>query len=137
MCRGDSVKSGKRLLVQVGKRFGILALGPIVGVLGASALFIGTLILWILGFLVVPVAIMQGKLADKKWHDDPQLPKWASWWDDSEDLDVRGRPQGTFVWNFDMSWGMATFVHLQFYNPLANLRVKFMEKHRQVTGRQD
>lgn len=133
------MRNGRQFIAQVGRRFFVLASAPIAGVLGASALFVGTLTMWLLGFVIIPVGIVSAMIRcrqrGEKWSEDPVLPRWASWWDDSEDLDIRGRPQGTFVWNFGLSWSMATFVHLQFYNPLANLRVRVMDVHSKATGR--
>lgn len=129
------MKNTKQLFKQVGRRFGMMVFLPVVGFLGAVALFVGTLSIWALGFIVIPVGIAQRRLTDKKWTDDPYLPAWAWAWDDSLDIDIRGRPQATFVWNFGLSWGMATFVHLMFYNPLANLRMKVTDFYKAKSGR--
>lgn len=135
------MKNKKQFFRQVGKRFGMMVILPLAGFAGASALYLLTLSMWLLGFIIIPVGILQMRYfgeapswnrGKQQWEEEPALPRWAWAWDDSADIEIRGRPQATFVWNYGLSWPIATFVHLQFYNPLANIRAKvvaFSKRH--------
>jgi hypothetical protein len=118
------MKKGRQLFGRLVKRILFLAYVQLIGLVGAVVLYCAVLVLWVAGLFVLPVALLKST----RDHEEIVLPKWAYIWDDTEDLDIRGRPAATFVWDYGLSWPMATFLWLQFYNPLANARMWFRRK---------
>jgi hypothetical protein len=118
------MKNRKKLLIVLTKRILFIFGLQVLGVVSAVGLWIFVMLMWFAGFFVLPVALMRST-SDK---GEIVLPTWARHWDDTADLEIRGRPAAQFVWQYDLGWHMATFLWLQFYNPLANMRVMYRRK---------
>lgn len=113
------------------RKFGFIIVLMLIGCFGTLGMLLGGIVMWLAGFIVIPVAIMMSPWRKQLAPKDVVLPKFATLWDDTNDNSLRGKPSAALVWEHGLSWGWATFLWLQFYNPLSNLRRKF----KQVTTR--
>ena len=118
------MRNRRQLFLRLLRRILFLMWMQIVGVTAANLLIVVVTLMWLVGFILLPVAIIRST----RDEGEPVLPSWAYWWDDTEDASVRGRPAAQFVWQYNVGWPVATFLWLQFYNPLANARAWFRRR---------
>lgn len=118
------MRAPRKLAKTLSRKFFFILVLMVIGFFGSLGICFGAIGMWLAGFIMIPLGIWRAPWRKEKQPTSVELPHFARWWDDTGEDSVRGKPCAMLVWEHDLSWPWATFLWLQFCNPLSNLRQK-------------